>query len=126
MTLLTANPDVLFDAELLHAWRPPERLDPADCAERHVILPPERDVQYMLRDAALAEVIALGDRWTKSWVAEARSAAREVGRRGLCPKGKETLFEEFLLSRYETICKRMTSGMVEAVENATLGNRRSQ
>ena len=126
MTLLTGNPDVLFDAELLEAWRPSERLDPADGAECHVILPPERDVQYMLRDAALAEVTALSARWAKQILADARLAAREVGRRGLCRKGKDTLFEEFLLSRCEAICERMRTGMIEAIENATLGKMRSQ
>ena len=127
MTSLTGNPDVLFDAELLEAWRPSERLDPADRAERHVIPPPEIDDHCMLRDAALAEVTALSARWTKQILADARLAAREVGRRGLCRKGNETAFAEFLVSRCEAICKRMRDGMIEAVENATLlGHRRSQ
>lgn len=126
MTLLTGNPDVLFDAELLEAWRPSERLDPADRDERHVIPPPETDDHCILRDVALAEVKAHGASWTKQILAEARASAREVGRRGFCRKGKETLFEEFLISRVETICGRMRTGMIEAIENATLGKMRSQ
>ncbi|KKK86727.1 hypothetical protein LCGC14_2760360, partial [marine sediment metagenome] len=48
MTLLTANPDVLCDAELFEAWRPPERLDPADWAERHVTLSPDSPIKGRL------------------------------------------------------------------------------
>ena len=127
MTLLTGNPDVLFDAELLEAWRPSERLDPADRAERHVIPLPEIDDHCMLRDVALAEVKAIAAWWTKQILAEARASAREVDRRGLCCQGKETLIEELLVNRCEAICERMRIGMIEAVENATLlGHRRSQ
>lgn len=119
MTLLTANPDVLFDAELLKAWRP-------DWVEPHAILPPDLDVQKMPAHVALSEVMAFSASWKEQIVADARGLARHLAQRGFCCKGQEKVIADFLVQRCEAICKRMRREMVAAVVNATLGNRRSQ
>lgn len=115
MTLLTANPDVLCDAELLKNWRP-------DLVEPRAILPPDLDVKEMPAHVALAEVMALGASWTRQMLAEARGAACDVARRGLCCKGEEAMIEDFLVTRCEAICKRLRREMVAAVVDATFGN----
>lgn len=124
MTLSTANPDLLCDAELLAAWRPSERLAPAGRDERRVVQPADFDAGYMLTRDALAEVTVLGEHWTEGMIANARESAREIDQRGLCLKGKQTSLEEFLVDRCEAICERMRSRMLEAIDNATIRNQR--